>query len=182
MDQNQLFYLIVMGVTLLGAVGNLLIINKSPLKYGRIFITNIVIAVSLCSFFVMTGFYRFVLPLPHILPAVVCSFGFLVLFLIYFKPTKHTFPYFFMIINITFVFEILLKHIGFITYKNGWDLWDSYTLYWIYVRIFVFLGEKMVADENRQPLNTVNKWYWPSFFVIIFLTVLVALQHIFKVQ
>lgn len=70
----------------------------------------------------MPIFFLWFLPLcithPIVLPAVVFSFGLLVLFTIHFKPKKFTFPFFSMTVNWVFGVEIILEKIGFISLET----------------------------------------------------------------
>jgi hypothetical protein len=106
----------------------------------------------------------------------VFSFGLLVLFTIHFKPEKFTFPFFFITINWVFGVEIILEYIGFITFRNGWDFWDSYSLYWIYVRLFNFIGDYLIPIKYRNPIQTNVKAYWIFFVLTVILSIVILVN------
>jgi hypothetical protein len=169
-------WLIVISVSLGGCFGCFLILKNHPLRYGLIFIFHFIFSISICLCFYWFGFYRYVFPLYYVLPAVVFSFGLLVLFTIHFKTKKFTFPFFFMTINLVFCFEIFLQYIGFIKFRNGWDFWDSYSLYWIYVRLFNFIGDYLIPIKYRNPIKTNVKAYWIFFVLTVVLTIVILLN------
>jgi hypothetical protein len=163
-----IYWLILIFVLVLTGIGFVIIIRKNYVRYGLISIISITLSILLCWFFEWNGFYRFVLPFPSILPAVAISFTFLVLFSIYFRPKKHTFPFYFMVINLVFAIEIILRDVcHFIVYRGPWDTWDSYSLYWLYIRLFAFLGDCLVPIKYRKPISSDKRSYWISFIVVI---------------
>ncbi|PLT27817.1 hypothetical protein CUU66_21915 [Peribacillus deserti] len=88
--------------------------------------------------------------------------------MIRFRPNKHTFPFFYSVLSIVFSFEVLLKdRRGFIRFKNGWGYWDSFSLYWVYPRVFDHIGEFFVPAAYRKPIHSENKIYWGIFFILI---------------
>lgn len=148
-------------------LGSILIIRKNPYRYGFVYTISILTSIFLCLLFYWLGFYRFDLPLLLVLPAVAVSFSFLALIGIRYRPERHTFPFFFVLITAVFSIEVILKrYTGFIVFRSGWDYWDSYSLYWIYLRFFDFFGEFFVPLKYRTPLDSRSKTYW-SFFIIV---------------
>jgi hypothetical protein len=168
------YWIILCSVIVICGIGCMIIIRKNVLRYGIIFSLSVIATSLLCLFFFYNNFYRFVLPLPFILPAVSVSFGFLILFIIRFAPLTYTFPFFFMTLNIVFGIEIFFKDfVGFIHFKNSWDAWDSYSLYWVYARTFDFLGRRIVPIQWRNPIDSETKGYWLMFGIVLFLTFIV---------
>lgn len=167
------YWIILICVIVLNGLGFVIIVRKSYVRYGLISFISIALSTLLCMFFEWNGFYRFVLPLPVILPAVAISFTLLVLFSIYFKPKQHTFPFYFMVVNVVFAIEIILRDVcHFIVYRGPWDTWDSYSLYWLYVRLFAFLGDWLVPLKYRKPISSETRLYWISFIVVIIASVI----------
>ncbi|MDQ0229570.1 hypothetical protein J2S19_000821 [Metabacillus malikii] len=166
----DMYSLILIIAIVFGFSGSIYIITKNYLRFGIIFIIHTLLASCLCMFFYWAGFYRFIFPLPFILPAVILNFGFLVLATIYFRPKKFTFPFYFIVINWTFSIEIILKKIGFIIYINEWDYWDSYSLYWIYLRFFSYIGDYIISNRYRRPIRSDRKPYWIIFLISIIIT------------
>ncbi|SDP01514.1 hypothetical protein SAMN05216565_101212 [Litchfieldia salsa] len=109
-------------VIIVSGIGCIYLIRKNVLRYGVLFCLSAISSSLLCVFFYYNNLYRFVYPLPVILPAVILSFGFLILFITRFRPETYTFPFFFMTLNVTFSMEIILKDaVGFIEFRGGWD-------------------------------------------------------------
>lgn len=161
------YWLILTVVVVLTGLGFVIIIRKNYVRYGMISFISISLSMLLCWFFEWNGFYRFVLPFPSILPTVAISFTFLVLFSIYYKPIEHTFPFYFMVINIVFAIELFLRDVfHFIVYRGPWDTWDSYSLYWLYLRFFAFLGDRIVPTKYRKPISSEKRTYWISFILV----------------
>ncbi|WP_066048095.1 hypothetical protein [Robertmurraya korlensis] len=173
MESTLTSWLIVIVVFTFTAGGLLFILRKNYLRYGIISGLSMVLSMMLCLFFYMNGFYRFVLPLPIILPTVAVSFTFLTLFSIYYKPKYHSYVFYFTIINSVFAIEILLRHFfHFIVYRGPWDTWDSYSLYWVYIRFFAFIGDWIVPLKYRNPISSESRAYWISFIIVIIGTIM----------
>ncbi|WP_078544979.1 hypothetical protein [Litchfieldia alkalitelluris] len=165
---ESIYWIIYWLVVIICGTGCFFIIKTNVLRYGIIFLISILLSVSFCIFFYFNGFYRFVLPIYLILLPVICSFGFLILFLIKYRPTKYTFPFYFSVLTFILGCEIFLKDVvGFIVFRNGWDLWDSYSFYWVYVRIFDFIGERVISEKWRKPVPYDKRMYWIIFLVMI---------------
>lgn len=165
----QIIYWIILFIVILGGlIGCFFIVKKEPLRYGIIFILSGLISTSLCLFFYSNGFYRFVLPIYFIIPAVILSFSFLVLFTIRYRPTKRTFPFYFITITLVFSIEIFLRDVfHYIEFRGEWDAWDSYSLYWVYLRFFNYIGDQIVADKYRNSISSSTKKYWIVFGIIV---------------
>lgn len=157
----------------IGAIGCFFVLKNNFQLYYKILLNHIFLSIFACLFFYLNGFYRFTLPLLYIIPTVVVTFGFLVLFTLHFQQRNHTFRYLFMIINWVFVFEIFLEYIGFIHFRNGWDFWDSYSFYWIYLRLFIYFGNKYIPMEQRYQKRLPPKLYGTLFGVTLTLSILV---------
>ncbi|WP_158286973.1 hypothetical protein [Mesobacillus foraminis] len=70
--------------------------------------------------------------------------------------------------TLTFIFtlEVLLKeYAGIINFKNGWDYWDSYSLYWVFSRLFDWIGEGVVPAKHRSPIRSETAGYWSLFLL-----------------
>ena len=171
MRQITLNYIILFLALICNGLGCFFTIRKNIFRYGLVLIISLMISSCLCLIFYMMDFYRFVLPLPLVLPVVAISFSFLALFIIRFRPKRRTFPLFFMTLTLVFSIEVLLKDFaGFIRFKNGWDYWDSYSLYWVYIRLFDHIGEFFVPMHYRNPISSETKKYWISFLLVIIYT------------
>ncbi|WP_442598773.1 hypothetical protein [Neobacillus sp. D3-1R] len=168
MNQTEIHYMILFSAIFFNGLGCLYLLIKNFLGYRLVLLLSLLLSSFLCLVFYWLGFYRFVLPLWQVLPAVAISFSLLVLITIRFKPKRHTFPFFFMMITSIFTIEVLLKEYwGFIKFRNGWDFWDSYSLYWVYVRLFNYIGDRLVPRQYRMPIYTKSNIYWGLFILIV---------------
>ncbi|SES64492.1 hypothetical protein SAMN05216389_101225 [Oceanobacillus limi] len=168
MSQDIIHYIILFSAITINGMGCMYILRKNVKRYGMIFFLSILAAIILCLLFYWMGFYRYVLPIQHVLPAVAISFSFLVLLVIRYRPRNNTFPFFFILTTSIFSIEVLLKdYVGFIHFRNGWDYWDSYSLYWVYARLFNHIGVYLVPFEFRNPVDHNKKMYWWLFYLLI---------------
>lgn len=173
LEQTGIHWVILMVVFIVTAIGLMILLRKNYVRYGIIAVISIALSIGLCMFFYKNGFYRFVLPLSVILPTVAMSFTFLALFSIYYKPKRHTFVFYFTIINLVFAIEMVLRHFfHFIVFRGPWDTWDSYSLYWVYIRFFAFLGDWFVPSKNRNPIPSDTRAYWISFIIVFIGTIM----------
>ncbi len=170
MDIN---WYILCAAILLGAAGCTLVLRKKFRYYRTILLVHVALSVLLCLFFYSNGFYRYALPVGYILPAVVINFGLFIVFLIRFEPKEVTFPFYFVFVTWTFSLEILLEYLGFIRFRKSWDYWDSYSLYWIYARIFSHIGKRLVPSEGRTPADISKLGFRILFFITIILFLIV---------
>jgi hypothetical protein len=71
-----------------------------------------------------------------------------------------------MILTVIFTIEVVLKeYAGIIAFKNGWDYWDSYSLYWVFSRLFDWIGESTVPPKHRSPVQSDKAGYWILFIL-----------------
>lgn len=168
MSQTAAYYAILWTVLIATGAGSLYLIRYSILRYGIMFILSSISAGLLCALFFRMGFYRYALPMKEVLPAAAVSFSFLALLLIRYRPEKNTFPFFFISITLVFSVEVLLKDsVGFIIFRNGWDYWDSYSLYWIFLRLMGFVGEFFIPGAYRAPIRQDTRGYWILFIAVL---------------
>ena len=167
MSQIAINYGILSLALICNGLGCLFTIRKNVFRYGMVLIISLIITSCLCLLFYWMNFYRFVLPLPLVLPVVAISYSFLALFIIRFRPNRRTFPFFFITLTLAFSIEVFLKDFaGFIRFRNGWDYWDSYSLYWVYIRFMDHIGDYFVPLQYRTPIHSSTKLYWAIFFLV----------------
>ena len=181
MDQRATHFIILFASIIINGIGCLILIKKNFYKYGIILLASLLLSSILCLAFYWLGFYRFALPVLVVLPGVAISFTCLALFSIKYRPAKRTFPFFFMVTTWIFTIEVLLKNVwGFIVFRNGWDYWTSYSLYWVYIRIFDQFGELILPDKIRSPIKSDTKRYWFLFFITIIYAIIEVLVLRYK--
>lgn len=168
MSHTAAHYAILWTVLIATGAGSLYLIRYNTLRYGIMFILSSLTAALFCVMFFRMGFYRYALPMKEVLPAAAVSFSFLAILLIRYRPEKNTFPFFFISITAVFSIEVLLKdYAGFIRFRNGWDYWDSYSLYWLFLRLMGFVGEFFIPRAYRTPIRTNTKGYWLLFIAML---------------
>jgi hypothetical protein len=87
-------------------------------------------------------------------------------------------PYYWVIVHLALISELLmLYYTRIISFLHGWDLWDSYTLWWIFYLLFEWIGGKMVPASKRKPLHTAQlrfgRWGWIIVHFILISTIFV---------
>lgn len=153
-------YAIVLLLSAIGFVGGLVIAQKSWKRYGLVFLFSAVTGVGLCLAFVLYGSYAF----PHnplddglLLPLLpmVTFIPFTVIVGVRFSPDPWVWkiPFYWAIVHLAVLAEILLlSFTKMFRFKFGWDLWDSYTLWWLYFLFFEWVGGKIVPPAIRKPM------------------------------
>jgi hypothetical protein len=168
MSMTAAHYAILWTVLIATSAGVLFMLRYNFLRYGIMLIFSSITAALICLLFFRMGFYRYALPMKEVLPAAAVSFSFFALLLIRYRPDKNTFPFFFISITAVFSIEVFLKdYFGFIRFSNGWDYWDSYSLYWLYLRLMGFVGQFFVPRAYRAPIRSDTKGYWILFLIML---------------
>ncbi|UCZ53933.1 hypothetical protein LGQ02_03880 [Bacillus shivajii] len=173
--------LVLLGAISIGVLGLIYYIKLSWKHYGMLFLMSAFIGNILCFLFVNFGFYTFpyrLLPKLSEMPiiAVTITFPLLVLVGVRYspKPWPWKIPFYWTIIHVGIFLEtIMLTGTRLIEYQFKWDLWDSYTWWWIYFLIFEWIGGMIVPEHLRKPLQirhlTYGKigWFLIHFILII---------------
>ncbi|WP_462409841.1 CBO0543 family protein [Neobacillus sp. Marseille-QA0830] len=170
---------------IIGIIGCLYFIRFNWKRYGLIFIISVVSVNLLCYLFTYVGFYSFPYNALHdhlLIPYGVTStvFPFLTLVGVRYSPEKWVWkiPFYWAIVHLGVLGEVILKHSAIFRFEPEWDLWDSYTLWWIYFLLFELLGGKIVPNESRKPLCSDLFRYgngaWVIFHLIVITTIFLA--------
>jgi hypothetical protein len=176
---------LILFVIILSSLGSLYIIRKNWIRYGFVFLASVVSAVSLCYLFTSIGFYSFPNNVLHgdlLIPFGLVStvFPFIVLIGIRYSPDKWIWkiPFYWGIVHLGVLGEVILKHTTIFRFEPEWDLWDSYTLWWVYLLLFELLGGKVVPDYLRKPIDSelfrYGNWAWVIFHIIVIGTIFLA--------
>lgn len=177
--------LIVLLVIIVAMLGCLFFIRIDWKRYGFLFLTSVVSANSLCYIFTYSGFYSFpnnVLHGDSLIPYGIVStvFPLMVLFGIRYSPERWVWkiPFYWGIVHMGVLGEVVLKHTSIFKFETEWDLWDSYTLWWLYFLLFELLGGKVVPNHLRSPINSdsfrYGNWAWIVFHIIVITTIFLA--------
>lgn len=182
MDVNAIVMLVLI---LVGSLGCLYFIRVDWKRYGAIFLISSLSAITLCYMFTYSGLYTFPnnvfhrgLLIPYGLVSTV--FPLIVLIGIRYSPIKWIWkiPFYWAFVHLGVLTEVLFKQTSIYKFKLEWDLWDSYTLWWIFLLLFDLLGQKIVPDSLRKPIQSESfrygKWAWIVFHVIVISTIFLA--------
>jgi hypothetical protein len=163
----------------------LLIVRLDWKRYGLLFLLSALTANLLCYAFTFVGLYSFPvnvlhgnLLIPYGLVSTVFPFG--VLFGVRKSPEKWGWkiPFYWGIIHIGVLGEVILKNTIIFKFEPEWDLWDSYTLWWLYYLLFELLGGKLIPSRLRTPIHSdsfrYGRWAWILFHVIVITTIFLA--------
>ncbi|MDR7866408.1 MAG: CBO0543 family protein [Sporomusaceae bacterium] len=173
---------ILIGALAINAAGIIWVARHDWKRYGFIVLLSGILGSGLCYIFVLLGYYTFPhLLIPGFLPfpfeSILTAFSFYVLLGIRYSPTKWLYkvPFYGIIINPGVFAEFLMeRHTQLIKYQPAWDLWDSYTTWWIYFLLFEWIGGKVVPENARAPIAreafAYGKWAWFLFHIIVLLT------------
>ncbi|PWW00945.1 hypothetical protein DFQ01_11192 [Paenibacillus cellulosilyticus] len=145
----------------ISTVGTIWIIAKDWRRYGLLFLISAIVGETICYIFVKFGFYSFPLRLlPNLSPmpffAILTVFPFYVMLGVRYSPVKWQWkiPFYWVFVHIGMTLEVLaLNFTSIIRYNRFWDVWDSYTWWWIYLLLFEYIGGLIVPGTKRKPIN-----------------------------
>ncbi len=170
---------------LLAAIGCAYIIRIDWKRYGFLYLLTVISANLLCYTFTYIGFYSFPnnilhgnLLTPYALVSTAFPFG--VLFGVRYSPEKWVWkiPFYWGIIHLGVLSEVILLLTPIFQFEPEWDLWDSYTLWWIYFLLFEALGGKIIPNHLRNPIShesfKYGRWAWIIFHIIVIVTIFLA--------
>ena len=154
-------------------------------RYGFLYLLSATTAVALCYVFTYVGFYRFPVNVLHgtlLIPyaLVLTAFPSAVLFGVRYSPERWAWkiPFYWALVHIGVLGEVLLLSSPILDFSPEWDLWDSYTLWWLYYLLFEALGGKLIPSSLRKPLHTDALRYgrgaWIVLHVILVATIFLA--------
>lgn len=172
-------------VIILSAIGCLSIIRFDWKRYGLIFIISAISGNLFCFGLTYIGFYTFYdyfLEDIFITPILLVStlFPFIALFGIRYSPEQWIWkiPFYWGIVHLGVLGEVILKYSVLFKFEPEWDLWDSYTLWWINYLLFELLGGKIIPPERRNPLKAslfrYGAWVWIVLHIIFITTIFLA--------
>lgn len=181
---TEIFILI--AVIVLPGAGILCIMRQDWKKYGSLYLLSAVVGWILCYLFVKIGFYDFPVrffpnlsevPLLPLLTAV----PFYVLLGVRYSPRSWAWkiPFYWGMVHLVVFAEGWAQYeTGLLRYLKLWDLWDSYTWWWIYLLVFEWVGGTIIPDEKRRPLDHAALQYgkigWFLLHVILIVTVFLS--------
>lgn len=145
----------------LTAILTFLIIKIDWKKYGLLFIISATTSVILCYIFIDLGLYAFpyrLFPSISKIPftAILTIFPFYVLLGVRYspKPWPWKIPFYWVMVHIGMFAETWVENrTQLIKYHPMWDVWDSYTWWWIYLLLFEWIGGLIVTGDIRKPID-----------------------------
>ncbi|MDR6123376.1 hypothetical protein QFZ87_002973 [Bacillus sp. SLBN-46] len=169
----------------IAAIGCLYFIRIDWKRYGLLYLISGLAANLLCYTFTYLGFYSFpnnVLHNGFLTPFGLVStvFPLLTMFGVRFSPDSWSWkiPFYWALVHLGVLGEVILKHTIIFKFEPEWDLWDSYTLWWLYYLLFELLGGKIVPSQHRKPISSdsfrYGKWGWIVLHVIVISTIFLA--------
>jgi hypothetical protein len=158
---EHIILLLAIGIS---TIGTIWILAKDWKRYGLLYLISSAFGEALCYLFVKFGFYSFPYRLlPQLSPmpffALLTVFPFYVLLGVRYSPVKWAWkiPYYWVFVHLGMTAEVLaLKFTDIIRYERFWDVWDSYTWWWIYLLLFEYVGGLIVAEDKRKPLDPAH--------------------------
>ncbi|MCX7709671.1 MAG: hypothetical protein N2484_07450 [Clostridia bacterium] len=147
--------------TILSIIGSILILKINWKRYGLLFLLSAVVGITICYIFVGLGFYQFpyrLFPRFFKIPftVILTIFPFYVLFGVRYSPRSWPWkiPFYWVIVHLGMSAETWVhQKTQLIKYSQVWDVWDSYTWWWIFLLIFEWVGGMIVPQESRKPLD-----------------------------
>jgi hypothetical protein len=177
--------MVIIILIILGTIGCLYFIQLDWKRYGFHFFINVITANLLCYIFTFIGLYSFPNNVLHsnlLIPYALVStvFPFLALFGVRYSPEKWIWkiPFYWAIVHLGVLGEVILKHSSIFKFEPEWDLWDSYTLWWINYLLMELLGGKIIPKDLRKPIQSESfrygGWAWIIFHVVVITTIFLA--------
>lgn len=175
----------VLSIIILASFGCLYFIRLDWKRYGLLFLISVISSNLLCYLLTYIGFYSFpnnVLHKNFLIPYGLVStvFPFITLFGIRYSPKQWIWkiPFYWAVVHLGVLGEVILKNSTIFKFEPEWDLWDSYTLWWINYLLFELLGGKIIPEYLRKPINSetfrYGKWGWIVFHIIVITTIFLA--------
>lgn len=177
--------MIMLSIIVFAGIGCLHFIRLDWKRYGFLFILSLLSANMVCYILTFVGFYTFPKNVLHgelLVPYGLVStiFPFIVLFGVRYSPEKWVWkiPFYWAIVHLGVLGEVILKNTTIFKFEPEWDLWDSYTLWWIYYLLFELLGKKIIPNQLRKPIHSgffrYGRWAWIVFHIIVITTIFLA--------
>lgn len=164
---------------ILTTLGTIAIVKLNWKRYGFLLLLSAIIGVILCYIFIGFGLYMFPYRLfPQIskipFTAILTIFPFYVLLGVRYSPKSWPWkiPFYWAMVHIGMTAETWAEHKTLlIKYHPLWDVWDSYTWWWIYLLIFEWVGSLIVPQESRKPLDIELLRFGKGWFILHFILI-----------
>lgn len=164
----------------------LLIMRHNWKKYGMLFLISAIIGNTICYIFCKLGFYCYpykLFPNLSIMPItlILTMFPAVILFGVRYSPKSWAYkiPFYWVIVHLGILVEGWAeKQTQIIEYYAPWNLWTSYTWWWIFLLVFEWVGGMIVPAESRRPIDQellkYGKIGWFIMHFVLISTIFIA--------
>lgn len=165
---------------ILSVIITILIVKINWKKYGFLYLLSAIIGIILCYIFIGLGLYSFpyrLFPSISKIPftAILTIFPFYVLLGVRYSPRSwpSKIPFYWVMVHLGMLAEVWAEtRTQLIKYGSLWDVWDSYTWWWIYLLMFEWIGGLIIPQSLRKPINHDTLMYgkigwFISHFILI---------------
>ncbi|MGE5405638.1 MAG: CBO0543 family protein [Candidatus Saccharibacteria bacterium] len=130
-------------------------------RYGALYLLSAIIGVILCYIFLGLKLYSFPYRLfPQIakipFTTILTVFPLYVLLGVRYSPRSWAWkiPFYWGFVHVGVFIEAWLEtQTRLLKYANHWDLWDSYTWWWLFLLFLEAVSGTIVPQELRRPLD-----------------------------
>jgi hypothetical protein len=182
MNLNEL---IILSIIILASLGSLYFIRLGWKHYGLLFLISVLSSNLICYLLTRVGFYSFpnnVLHKGFLIPYGLVStvFPFITMFGVRYSPKQWIWkiPFYWAVVHLGVLGEVILKNSAIFKFEPEWDLWDSYTLWWLNYLLYELLGSKIIPENLRKPISAESfrygNWVWIVFHIIVITTIFLA--------
>ncbi len=163
-------------------------------RYGLLYVIATLTGNIICYIFVKLNFYSYpylLLPTFEIMPisAIAFSFPVMVLITVRYSPEKWIWkiPFYMTIVHVGVLMETwILNNTRMIEYNYKWDLWDSYTSWWIFFLLFEWIGGLIIPNHFRKPLDSTQLKYgklgWAAIHFVFIATIFLVGYYLGTLQ
>lgn len=145
----------------ISVIGTILIIKIDWRKYGILYLLSAITGIILCYIFIYLGLYTFpyrLFPQVSKIPftAILTIFPLYVLIGVRFSPKSWGWkiPFYWAMVHIGMFAEAWAENrTQLIKYHPVWNVWTSYTWWWIYLLIFEWIGGLIITQDIRKPID-----------------------------
>ena len=169
-----------LAATAFSTVVSLLIMRINWKRYGFLFLLSAIIGNILCYLFVVLGLYYYpyrFFPKISVMPVtlILTMFPACILFGVRYSPKSwpHKIPFYWVLVHLGVLIEGWAEEkTQLIKYNDSWDLWASYTWWWLFLLVFEWVGGMIVPAESRRPLDQeLLKYGKIGWFIIHFILI-----------
>ncbi|MGE5372414.1 MAG: CBO0543 family protein [Solirubrobacterales bacterium] len=146
---------------IISTIGIILFLKRDWKRYGLLLLLSAIVGVILCYIFLGLKLYSFpyrIFPEISKIPftAILTVFPLYVLLGVQYSPKSWAWkiPFYWAVVHLGVLTEGWIEsHTQILKYNEVWDLWDSYTWWWLYLLVFEWVGGLIIPQGLRKPLD-----------------------------